>query len=33
MVERYGIRKVCMVREDMPGYVAMKGREIKVNVK
>lgn len=33
VVERYGIRKVCMVREDMPGYVAMKGREIKVDVK
>lgn len=31
VVERYGIRKVCMVREDMPGYVAMKGREVKVD--
>lgn len=31
VVDRYGIRKVCAVCESMPGYIAMKGSEVKVN--
>lgn len=32
VIENYGIREVCVVREDMPGYLAMKGSEVRRNV-